>query len=121
MESESSMSPSNPRPPVPEYIPRVTYLPPAYTPPPPPNEWRHGHFAEGAETAVGGDIKRNRGKIGVGGAAGLGYLLLKFGSALKLVGLGVFKLKAVLYLFINIGVYAFFFGQNFGLIWALGL
>src|ERR1700680_923065 len=120
MESESGMP--DPRQPVPEYIPRGTYTPPAYTPPPPPNEWRHGHFQlEGAETAIGGEIKKNRGKISAGGAAGLGYLLLKFGTALKFVGLGIFKFKTFLYLFINIGVYAFFFGQNFGLVWALAL
>src|ERR1700730_8963667 len=95
------------RQPLPEYTPRGTYTPPAYTPPPPPVEWRHGHFAEG-EAAVGGEIKRNKGKIGAGGAVGLGYLLLKFGSAFKLVGAGGFKF---LYLFINVGVYAFFFGQ----------
>ena len=117
LESESRMPQTDPREPLPEYIPRGTYTPPAYTPPPPPIEWRHGHFAEG-EAAIGGEITRNKGKIGAGGAVGLGYLLLKFGSAFKLVGAGGFKF---LYLFINIGVYAFFFGQNFGLIWALGL
>jgi Zn-dependent protease len=106
---------------VPEYIPRGTYTPPAYTPPPPANEWHHGHFAESAEAAIGGDIKRNKGKLSLGGAAGLGYLLVKFGSALKFLSLGAFKLKTFVYLFINIGVYAFFFGHNFGLIWALGL
>jgi Zn-dependent protease len=121
MESESGMPYTDPRHPVPEYIPRGTYTPPAYTPPPPPTEWRHGHFADGAESAIGGEIKKNRGKISAGGAAGLGYLLLKFGSALKFVGFGALKLKTFLYLFLNIGVYAFFFGQNFGLIWALGL
>src|SRR6202048_331054 len=121
METQTPMTPNNPTQPVPEYIPRGTYTPPAYTPPPPANEWRHGHFAESAETAIGGDIKRNKGKISAGGAAGIGYLLLKFGSALKFLSLGAFKLKTVLYLFINIGVYAFFFGHNFGLIWALGL
>jgi Zn-dependent protease len=121
MEPEIPMPSNNPAQPVPEYIPRGTYTPPAYTPPPPANEWRHGHFAEDAEAAVGGDIKRNKGKIGAGGAVGIGYLLLKFGSALKFLSLGAFKLKTVLYLFINIGVYAFFFGHNFGLIWALGL
>jgi Zn-dependent protease len=117
LESESRMPQTDPRQPLPEYIPRGTYTPPAYTPPPPPIEWRHGHFAEG-EAAIGGEITRNKGKIGAGGAVGLGYLLLKFGSAFKLVGAGGFKF---LYLFINVGVYAFFFGQNFGLIWALGL
>jgi Zn-dependent protease len=121
METETPVTPNNPSQPVPDYIPRGTYTPPAYTPPPPANEWRHGHFAESAESAIGGDIKRNKGKISLGGAAGVGYLLLKFGSALKFIGLGAFKLKTVLYLFINIGVYAFFFGHNFGLVWALGL
>jgi Zn-dependent protease len=120
MESESGI-PTNPRQPVPKYIPRGTYTPPAYTPPPPPHEWRHGHFQlEGAEGAIGGEIKKNRGKIGAGGAAGLGYLLLKFGAALKFIP-ALFKFKTGLYLLINIGVYAFFFGQNFGLIWALAL
>src|ERR1700737_1824392 len=122
MESESGMAHTDPRQPVPEYIPRGTYTPPVYTPPPPPNEWRHGHFqVEGAESAIGGELKKNRGQINRGGAAGRGFLLLKFGTALKFVGLGAFKLKTFFYLFINIGVYAFFFGQNFGLIWALGL
>src|SRR6202165_4689150 len=119
MERETAIPPqAAARQPVPEYIPRGTYTPPAYTPPPPPVEWRHGHFQAESESAIGGDIKRNKGKIGAGGAVGIGYLLLKFGSALKLIGAGGFKF---FYLFINIGVYAFFFGQNFGLIWALGL
>jgi Zn-dependent protease len=119
LENESLMPQTDPRQPLPEYIPRGTYTPPAYTPPPPPVEWRHGHFAEG-EAAIGGEIKRNRGKIGAGGAVGLGYMLVKFGAALKFIP-ALFKFKTGLYLLINIGVYAFFFGQNFGLIWALAL
>ncbi len=121
MESEGQVQHPTPRQPVPEYIPRGTYTPPAYTPTPPPAEWRHGHFAEGSEAAIGGEIKRNKGKISAGGAAGLGYLLLKFGAALKYLAIGGLKFKTFFYLLINIGVYAFFFGQNFGLIWALAL
>jgi Zn-dependent protease len=119
MTAESGYPQPETRQPVPEYIPRGTYTPPTYTPLPPPAEWRHGHFAD-AETAIGGDIKRNRGKATAGGAVGLGYLLLKFGAALKFIP-ALFKFKTALYLLINIGVYAFFFGQNFGLIWALAL
>jgi len=121
MAAESGIPQPDTRQPTPEYIPRGSYTPPAYTPLPPPVEWRHGHFASDAEAAIGGEIKRNRGKATAGGAVGIGYLLLKFWSALKLVAIGGLKLKTFLYLVINIGVYAFFFGQNFGLIWALAL
>jgi Zn-dependent protease len=105
--------------PAPEYIPRGSYTPPAYTPVPPPNEWHHGHFAE-ADAPVAGTRSNNRGRAAATGAAGIGALLLKFGAALKFIP-ALFKFKTGLYLLINIGVYAFFFGQNFGLIWALAL
>ena len=106
-------------PPAPEYIPRGTYTPPAYTPVPPQSEWRHGHYAE-TGTAAGGSATGNRGRAAATGAAGIGALLLKFGAALKFIP-ALFKLKTGLYLLINIGVYAFFFGSNFGLVWALAL
>jgi Zn-dependent protease len=86
---------------------------------PPVNEWHHGHFAETA-TTVGGARSNNRGRAAATGAAGIGALLLKFGAALKFIP-ALFKFKTFLYLLINVGVYAFFFGQNFGLIWALAL
>ena len=120
MTVESGIPQPDARQPAPEYIPQGSYTPPAYTPLPPPVEWHHGHFTSDAEAAIGGEIKRNRGKATAGGAVGLGYLLLKFGAALKFLVVG-FKLKTFLYLFINIAVYAFFFGQNFGLVWALAL
>jgi Zn-dependent protease len=106
-------------PPVPEYIPRGSYTPPTYTPVPPQSEWHHGHFAE-TTAPVGGARNGNRGRAAATGAAGIGALLLKFGAALKFIP-ALFKFKTGLYLLINIGVYAFFFGQNFGLIWALAL
>jgi Zn-dependent protease len=119
MTVESGFPQPNASQPVPEYIPRGSYAPPAYTPVPPPNEWRHGHFAE-AEASVGGTRSNNRGRAAATGAAGIGALLLKFGAALKFIP-ALFKFKTFLYLLINVGVYAFFFGQNFGLIWALAL
>jgi Zn-dependent protease len=120
MTAESGIPQPDARQPAPEYIPRGSYTPPVYTPLPPPVEWHHGHFASDAEAALGGEIKRNKGKATAGGAVGLGYLLLKFGAALKFIP-ALIKFKTALYLLINIGVYAFFFGSNFGLIWALAL
>jgi Zn-dependent protease len=117
MTAESGFPQPDARQPVPEYIPRGSYTPPAYTPVPPPSEWHHGHFAETA-APVGGSRPNNRGRAAATGAAGIGALLLKFGAALKFIP-ALFKFKTALYLLINIGVYAFFFGRNFGLIWAL--
>ncbi|HXA42279.1 MAG TPA: site-2 protease family protein [Candidatus Solibacter sp.] len=116
MSAESGLPQPDARLPIPEYIPRGTYTPPAYTPVPPPSEWHHGHYAEAAAAPVAGSGSgsRNRGRGLAGGAAAIGAVLLKLGPAL-------FKFKAVLYLLINVGVYAFFFGSNFGLIWALAL
>ena len=114
MSAESGIPQPDTRLPTPEYIPRGTYTPPAYTPVPPPSEWHHGHYAETAAAPAARPGTGNRGRGLAGGAAAIGALLLKLGPTL-------FKFKTVVYLLINVGVYAFFFGSNFGLIWALAL
>src|SRR5258708_9620487 len=114
MSAESGIPQPDTRLPTPEYIPRGTYTPPAYTPVPPPSEWHHGHYAETAAAPAGGSGAGHRGRGLAGGAAAIGALLLKLGPTL-------FKFKTIVYLLINVGVYAFFFGSNFGLVWALAL
>ena len=89
-----------------------------YAPPPPPVDPAQagpsGHYTDTEAGRVDVPIEHaNRRRSGLGaGIAAVLALLLKFGGLLL-------KAKGLLYIFINIGVYAFFFGRNFGLEWAL--
>src|SRR5258708_14298070 len=114
MAAEGGLPPPDARLPNPECIPRGTYTPPAYPRVPAPSEWHHGHYAETAAAPAAGSGAGNRGRGLAGGAAAIAALLLKLCPAL-------FKFQTIVYLLINVAVYAFFFGSNFGLIWALAL
>lgn len=59
-------------------------------------------------------VKHNRGKIGAGGAVGIGYLLLKFGAALKFILPGLAKAPFLISMIINIGFYALLFSSRMG-------
>ncbi|MHB8510402.1 MAG: site-2 protease family protein [Candidatus Dormibacteria bacterium] len=79
--------------------------------------WQHGHFQDTEAGRVDVPLEKvpnKRGRVGAGGAAGLGVLLLKYVAALKFVIPTLFKFKLLLSLVLNIGVYAILFGTRLG-------
>src|SRR5258708_31166760 len=102
MSAESGIPQPDTRLPTPEYIPRGTYTPPAYTPVPPPSEWHHGHYAETAAAPAARSGTGNRGRGLAGRAASIGALLLKLCPTL-------FNFNTVVYLLLNVDVNEFFF------------
>jgi Zn-dependent protease len=104
-------------------IPKYDYTQPpdqqqAATPPAQAGEWQPGRYQQShpaGQVDVPLEKMGRRGWGGLGALGAVGATLLKFGGALKFILPGLAKAPFLISIVINIGVYTFFFGSQYGL------